>query len=339
MTGSRTFLDVAKGIDLDTGTAVSRFDSAQFVGTYGTALAVAIVFCTFAVFAPNFVNPTNLLNVLKQISFLAILGLGFGLALTTSELDLSFASVCSFVAVVVGGLIHHSYPPALAVSAGIAAGLAAGILNGLLVTQLKIPSLIATLATAAVANGLAFAVTDGIAFVGRWDPAFLALGRGSVLGVPALVLWMAGTALFVLFLLKQTRLGLHLVFTGEADEAARLAGVKVRRMKLLALAFSGLCAGLTAVLLTAHLNSAAPAMAGDFLLTAIAAVLLGMTMFEPGRANVPGTLVGAALIGMLGNGLVLLGAPYYVQDIMLGVIIVGSVALSASTLRKAAFSV
>ncbi len=80
-------------------------------------------------------------------------------------------------------------------------------------------------------------------------------------------------------------------------------------------------------------------MAADFLLTAIAAVLLGMTMFEPGRCNVPGTIFGAAMIGMLGNGLVLLGAPYYVQDIMLGIIIVASVALSASTLKKAAFSV
>jgi ribose transport system permease protein len=328
-----------EGSALEVSQKTGSFDGRRFVATYGTALAVAIVFCVFALFAPNFLNATNLLNVLKQITFLAILGLGFGLVLTTSELDLSFASVCSFVAVLVGGLIHHRYGWELAVGAGIGAGLAAGVLNGLLVTQLKIPSLIATLATAAVANGCAFAITGGVAFVGRWDPAFLALGRGSVLGVPALVLWMAGAALFVLFLLKQTRLGLHLVFTGEAAEAARLAGIKVRRMKLIALAFSGFCAGLAAVLLTAHLNSAAPNMAGDFLLTAIAAVLLGMTMFEPGRANVPGTLLGAGLIGMLGNGLVLLGAPYYVQDIMLGVIIVGSVALSASTLKQAAFSV
>jgi len=103
--------------------------------------------------------------------------------------------------------------------------------------------------------------------------------------------------------------------------------------------FSGLAAGVTAVLLTATLNSAAPNMANDYLLRSIAAVLLGMTMFEPGRCNVAGTLVGAATIGMLGNGLVLMGAEYYVQDIMLGVIIVASVALSASTLKKAAFSV
>ena len=311
----------------------------EFLATYGTALAAAALFAIFAAAAPNFLNPTNLLNVLKQVSFLAILGMGFGMALVTSELDLSFANVCSFAVVVVGGLIHHGYPPALAVAGGLAVGAVAGALNGVLVTRLKIPSLIATLATASIANGLAFAVTGGVAFVGRWNPDFLALGRGSLLGVPVLILWTAGAALFAAFVLTQTRLGLHMTFTGEADEAARLSGIDVRRTKQVGLLFSGVAAGLTAVLLTATLNSAAPNMASDYLLRAIAAVLLGMTMFEPGRCNVAGTLVGAATIGMLGNGLVLMGAEYYVQDIMLGVIIVASVALSASTLRKAAFGV
>lgn len=316
-----------------------RLDSRRILATYGTAIAALLLFGFFAVAASNFLDPTNLLNVLKQVSFLAILGIGFGVAFTIAELDLSFAAVCSFCAVVAGGLIHHKVAPELAVPAAILTGLAAGVLNGLLVTRLKIPSLIATLATASVATGLGFAVTGGVAFVGRWDPAFLSLGRGSMLGVPALIWWTAGVALAVHLVVKETRLGLHLVFTGEADEAARLAGVDVRRMKLVGLAFAGLCAGLVGTLLAATLNSAAPDMAKDYLLTSIAAVLLGMTMFEPGRCNVPGTLVGAATIGMLGNGLVLMGAPYYVQDIALGVIIVASVALSASALKKAAFGI
>jgi len=108
---------------------------------------------------------------------------------------------------------------------------------------------------------------------------------------------------------------------------------------VLGLTLSGLAAGLAAVLLSASLSSASPGMASDYLLTAIAAVTLGMTMFEPGRPNVAGTLVGALTIGMLSNGLVLLGAPYYVQDICLGVIIIASVALSASVLTRAAFRV
>jgi len=314
-------------------------DVRRVVATYGTAFAALALFAVFAATADNFLNPTNLLNVLKQVSFLAILGIGFGLAFTVAELDLSFAAVCSFAAVVAGGMIHHKYPPLAAIATAVGVGLTAGTLNGLLVTRLKIPSLIATLATASICTGLAFAITGGVAFVGRWDPGFLSLGRGSLIGVPALIWWTGGVALFVLFVLKQTRIGLHLVFTGEAEEAARLAGVKTRRMKLLGLVFAGACAGLVGTLLAATLNSAAPNMAGDYLLTSIAAVLLGMTMFEPGRCNVPGTLVGACTIGMLGNGLVLLGAPYYVQDITLGVIIVASVAVSASALKKAAFGI
>jgi ribose transport system permease protein len=110
-------------------------------------------------------------------------------------------------------------------------------------------------------------------------------------------------------------------------------------MKLLGLMLSGFLAGIAAVLLTASLSSAGPNGAADFLMKGIAAVLLGMTMFDPGKPNVPGTVVGSLVIGILGNGLVLLGAPYYVQDITLGLIILGSVAISASALTKAAFSV
>nr|MBP6018862.1 ABC transporter permease [Burkholderiaceae bacterium] len=151
--------------------------------------------------------------------------------------------------------------------------------------------------------------------------------------------WLLLLSVLALFLLKQTRLGFRMLAVGEATEAARLAGINVRAIKIIGLTLSGLAAGITAVLMTSSLASAAPNSAADLMLTAIAAVLLGMTMFEPGRANVLGTLFGAVIIGMLGNGLVLMGMEYYFQDILLGVIIVMSVAFSSSVLKKAAFSV
>jgi len=159
-----------------------------------------------------------------------------------------------------------------------------------------------------------------------------------VAGVPSLVLWLLGTALAAYALVAWTRTGAHMTATGEAPEAARLAGIRVPRIKVLGLALAGALAGLTALLLTASLSSAAPNMAGDYLLYAIASVLLGMTMFEPGRPNVVGTVAAALILKLLGNGLILMGAPYYIQDIVLGLVIVASVAVSASTLRKAAFS-
>lgn len=318
---------------------MGRIDPRELIGRYGTAIAGLVLILFFLIFAPNFASTMNIINVLKDTSFLAILALGFALAFTVAELDLSVAEMASLAAVVCGWLVHAQYPPAVAVSAAIAVGVVLGSLNGYGVTVLRIPSLIMTLGTAAIAKGFAFMITQGVAFVGRWPVGFTGLARGYSFGIPNLVLWMAGATLFAWGLVKWTRTGAHMVATGEADEAARLAGIATARMKRIGLLLSGVFAGLMAMLLAANLSSAAPNMAGDYLLHAIAAVLLGMTMFEPGKPNIPGTVFAALVLKVLGNGLVLMGAPYYVQDIVLGAIIIGSVAFSASAMKKAAFKV
>ncbi len=318
---------------------MGRIDPRELIGRYGTALAGLALILFFLIFAPNFASTMNIVNVLKDTSFLAILALGFALAFTVAELDLSVAEMASLAAVVCGWLVHAQYPPAVAVSAAIGVGIVLGALNGYGVTVLRIPSLIMTLGTAAIAKGFAFMITQGVAFVGRWPVGFTGLARGYSFGIPNLVLWMAGATLFAYGLVKWTRTGAHMVATGEADEAARLAGIATARMKRIGLLLSGVFAGLMAMLLAANLSSAAPNMAGDYLLYAIAAVLLGMTMFEPGKPNIPGTVFAALVLKVLGNGLVLMGAPYYIQDIVLGGIIIGSVAFSASAMKKAAFKV
>ncbi|SLN36368.1 ABC transporter permease [Oceanibacterium hippocampi] len=311
----------------------------SFVAKYGTALAGLAVLIFLVIFARNFASQANLLNVLKQTSFLTILSVGFTFALITSELDLSFASLCSLAAVVTGGLVHAEIAWPLAALAGLGVALAGGALNGFLVTAIKVPSLIATLGTASIAGGVAFMITGGVAFVGRWDATFLSLARGKLFGIPTLIFFMAAVVLIAWFVANRTKLGVHMLATGEAQEAAHRAGIATRRMKLIGLTLSGLAAGIAAVLLVSNLSSAAPQMAGDFLMNGIAAVLLGMTMFQPGRPNIAGSFVGALTIAVLANGLVLLGAPYYLQDIMLGVIVIGSVSVSASVLKKAAFAV
>lgn len=318
---------------------MGRIDAREVIGRYGTAIAGLALILFFLLFAPNFASATNIINVLKDTSFLAILALGFALAFTVAELDLSIAEMASLAAVVCGWMVHSQYPPAAAVGAALAVGIVLGSLNGYGVTVLRIPSLIMTLGTAAIAKGLAFMITQGIAFTGRWPVGFTGLARGYTFGVPNLVLWMTAATLFAWGLVKWTRTGAHMVATGEADEAARLAGIATARMKRIGLLLAGVFAGIMAALLAANLSSAAPNMAGDYLLYAIAAVLLGMTMFEPGKPNVPGTVFAALVLKVLGNGLVLLGAAYYIQDIVLGVIIIGSVAFSASAMKTAAFKV
>lgn len=309
------------------------------IETYGTAIIGLLIIAFFVVFAPNFATPANILNVLKDTSFLAILALGFMLALIVSELDLSIAEVASLSAVTCGALVAAAYPPLVAVGAALALGTTAGVINGVGVTVLKVPSLIMTLGVAAVAKGLSYMLTQGVAFVGRWPTSFTGLSRGTLWGVPHLVIWLILIAVSAYVLLKWTRTGSHMTATGEADEAARLAGIRTKRMKRLGLTLSGALAAVTAVLLAANLSSAAPGMAGDYFLYAIAAVLLGMTMFRPGHPNVAGTVFAALVLKVLGNGLVLMGVAYYWQDIVLGLIIIGSVAFSASVLKKVAFNV
>ena len=309
------------------------------VARYGTALAGLALIAFFVVFAPNFASPANLVSIVKDTSFLAILAIGFTLAFTVAELDLSVAEVASLAAVVCGWLIQLQYPPIVAVLAALAVGILFGGFNGFGVTSLRIPSLIMTLGTAAIAKGCAFMITQGVAFVGRWPAGFTGIARGTTFGLPNLVLWLAGTTLFAYLLVKWTRTGAHMVATGEADEAARLAGINTRGMKRIGLLLAGVMASIMAFLLAANLSSAAPNMAGDYLLYAIAAVLLGMTMLEPGKPNIAGTVFAALVLKVLGNGLVLVGAPYYVQDIVLGAIIIGSVAFSASAMKTAAFKV
>jgi ribose transport system permease protein len=305
---------------------------------YGTVAAGLALIAVFTVVAPNFATTPNIVNVLKDTSFLAILALGFALALTVAELDLSVADIASLGAVMVGWLVQMKLDPGMAVLAALLVAAALGAINGFGVTVLHVPSLIVTLGTAAIARGFAFMITQGVAFVGRWPTEFTGLARGNSLGIPNLVLWMAAVTAFAWGLVKWTRTGAHMTATGEAEEAARLSGIATASMKRLGLLLSGVLAGFTAVLLAANLSSAAPNMAGDYFLYAIAAVLLGMTMFEPGRPNVPGTVFAALVLKVLGNGLVLLGAAYYIQDIVLGVIIIGSVAASTVLTNRPAFA-
>jgi len=233
---------------------------------YGTALAGVAIILFFVLFAPNFASPGNMINVLKETSFLAIIALGFALALTIAELDLSVADIASLAAVIAGWLVHKQYPPMIAVAAALAVGGALGAFNGFGVTVLRVPSLIVTLGTAAIARGLAFMITQGVAFVGRWPVGFTDLARGATFGIPNLLIWLALAGGFAYLLVKWTRIGAHMTATGEADEAARLAGIATASMKRLGLFLSGLFAGIAAVLLAANLSSAAPNMAGDYFL-------------------------------------------------------------------------
>jgi ribose/xylose/arabinose/galactoside ABC-type transport system permease subunit len=301
---------------------------------YGTVAAFVVLFAAFSFGVPGFIDPSNLINILTQIALLLIIAEGFTMVLIVGELDLSFANVASLSSVVVAGLIMRGTNPFLSVLVCLAGGTLFGLANGLLVTKVGIQSLISTLAFGIIANGLTYLYTKGVSFYGNLPPGFLALGRGTLGPIPILVLIMLAVLVISHVFVKKTVAGSYLQATGGNEPAARLAGVNTAFYKTLGLMLCGFGAALTGILLTSRLGAANPEGAGGFLLEGFAIVLLGQTAFTVGRASPLGTFVGALIIGTLNNGLTLLGAEYYMQDIVKGLIIILAVVISSIQTKR-----
>jgi len=308
--------------------------TSRFFTRYGTILAFLMLFVVFAIGVPGFIDPANLLNILTQIALLTIIALGFTMVLIVGELDLSFANVASLASVIVAGLMIHGVPALIAVLACLALGAAFGLANGLLVTRVGIQSLIVTLATGIIANGLIYMYTKGVSFYSDMPAGFLVMGRGKIGPLPVLVLIMFAVLFVAHIMVKNTVAGARLQATGGNVAASHLAGVNTRFYKVLGLVMGGVAAALTGVLLTSRLGAANPEGAGGFLMEGFAIVLLGQTAFSVGRASPLGTFVGALIIGTLNNGLTLLGAEYFMQDIVKGLIIILAVVISSLQTKR-----
>jgi ribose transport system permease protein len=310
------------------------FNTQQFLTKYGTIMALIVISILLSIGVTGFMAPENLVNILRQISLLAIISEGFTMCLIVGELDLSFPQVASLASVLVAGLIMRGMDPLAAVGISLALGLAFGLVSGFLVTKVGIPSLITTLATGIIAGGMIYMYTKGVSFYGHMPEGFLLLGRGNLGPVPSLVFIMFLVVLISQLMISRTKVGKYMQATGANHLAARLAGINTDNYKILALALSGLAAAFTGILLTSKLGAANPEGATGFMMDAFASALLGMTVLSMGRANPFGTFIGALIIGILNNGMTLAGYPYYTQDITKGVIIILSVAMTSLQAKK-----
>lgn len=293
----------------------------NLLSRYGLLWALGLLVLALSLLSPYFLSTSNLLNVLRQVSINAILALGMTVVILKGGIDLSVGSLLALAGALAAGLALSGLPPALAMGLGVGTALALGTLQGLLVAYAGLPPFIVTLAGLTAFRGLTLVYTGGRPITGLPDP-FLFLGNGALLGIPVPVVAMLAFLLLTHLLLQNTALGRYLYAIGGNEEAARLSGVPVARIKVFAYAYSGLAAGLAALVLTGRLNSAQPTAGTGFELDAIAAAVVGGTSLAGGRGTAWGTFLGALIIGVLNNGMNLLNVSSFYQLIAKGAVIV-----------------
>jgi ribose transport system permease protein len=301
----------------------------DIITRYGTVFALVAVVIVFAILAPKFFTSGNIINVLRQISPLTIVAIGLTICIASGEFDLSQGTIASLAGILVTGLVvRQEQSFALACVVAILAGTILGLLSGFFVTRMRVPSLIATMGVSAFAVGINFAYAKGDSIYGRMPDAFDFIGRGFVGPIPFSVIVAAVLSVLLFVFLNYTVIGRNILATGGNPVAAKLTGIKISRYRLIGLIISGTCAGIAGIVLTAFLGTGQPNGADAYSMDALAAVFLGMTTIRPGQANLLGTIVGVLILGILNNGLNLVGAPFYMQNIVRGGMLVLSVSLA-----------
>jgi ribose/xylose/arabinose/galactoside ABC-type transport system permease subunit len=298
--------------------------------------AVFIGLCVILAFAsPTFLAMKNIINVLKQISINGILALGMTFVVILGGIDISVGSVIA-VTGVVSAMIAEQNPSLTA--AGIVSGIlsagALGAVVGFLVAKMKIAPFIATLSMMSVARGLALVISDGYPHTVT-DPFFVSLGNGylwktvsrDAFNIPIPVLILAICAAVSAIILYKTKLGRYICAVGGNETAARVSGLNVDKVKFYTFVFNGLLCGVAGICLAARITSGQPAAGAGYELDAIAAVIIGGASLKGGSGRISGTIIGALIIGVLNNGLVLLNVSSYYQQIVKGVIITFAVIL------------
>ena len=299
---------------------------------YATIIGLALMIVAFSALSPDaFPTFNNFINVLNQASLAMIISGGLTLALVIGEMDLSVGYAASLHGVLVTGLIVRSgLPIPVALAVVIALGGLVGAANGLIVTKLRVNSVIATLGVGTILVGLAFAYSSGVPIVADVPEAFLQLTLGRWLfGIPNPIIVMALVVLILWVLVERTAIGQEIQAVGGNQAAARLAGISVDRIKILAFVISGMCAALTGALLASRLGSGTTSAADSYLLTAFAAVFLGSATLRDGEFHVLGTLVGTLIIAFGFNGLNIFGAPTFSQYVFQGATLIIAVGLSS----------
>lgn len=292
----------------------------------------------------TFIERQNLINVVRQVSAIGIIAIGMTFVIITTGIDLSVGSIVALVAVISASMAQLStasnlmypdlaVPAVVAILAGLAIGAAAGGVNGTLITRFRIAPFIATLGMMTAARGLAYIYTDGRP-VSTLQSGYKWLGQGSVLGVPVPILAFALVAVAAHIVLNYTRFGRSIYAIGGNEQAARVSGININRVKLGVYMLAGLLSGLAGMILAARIGSGNPTLGTGIELDAIAATVIGGTSFNGGVGTAWGAIIGALIIGTINTGLDLLNVSPFMQQVVKGVIIVVAIIVDERKNRK-----
>ena len=293
----------------------------------GIFIAAAVIFAVFGILNSNFLTLDNLRDVAVSACVNALIGIGLTFVIITGGIDLSVGSIASFVGIVSANLMVNSgVAPLPGLLIGLIVGFLAGAFNGLLITVAKLPPFIATLGTMSVYQGLAYVVTNGTP-VYNVPQSFVLMLNSYIGGVPIVVVIVIIVAVLAWLLLRRTVFGQNVIATGGSEETAWLSGVRVNRVKICVYGISGTLAALGGLVVVARISAAQSEAGSPYLLTAIAAAVIGGANLMGGEGRIAGTLVGALILGALTNGLVLLNVPSFYEQIVTGLVVLIAVAI------------
>lgn len=297
-------------------------------------ILVALLWTALALMSDNFLTATNIRNILVNAAPLLLVAAGLTLVIVAGELDLSVGSTVALVGTATALFsVQWNIPWFFAIVLGIGIGGLVGLVNALVVTGFNVPSFIATLATLSIVRGLALVISEGRAISGL-PQGIKAISQTQIFGT-SLVIWIPVVVVpLVGLLLTKTNIGLNVYAVGGNAEAARIAGVNVRRTRILVLTLSGVLAGVAGILSAARLGVGSPIIAEDLNLDAIAAVVIGGTSLFGGVGRVGGTALGVVLIATIRNGLVLMNVTAFYQRIAIGLVILGASALDSLARKR-----
>lgn len=309
-------------------TTINGFRLANVTQKLGSLLGLIIMIIVVSVLNPSFLEPLNILNLLRQVSINALIAFGMTFVILTGGIDLSVGSILALSSAFIANMMLSGMDPLLAIIIGMALGGVMGMVNGIMITKGKMAPFIATLATMTIFRGFTLVYTDGNPITGLGDSLLFQLfGRGYLFGIPVPAITMLIIFLILWIVLHKTTFGRKTYAIGGNEKAAMISGIKVPRVKIIIYSLTGMLSALAGAILTSRLNSAQPTAGTSYELDAIAAVVLGGTSLSGGRGRIAGTLIGVLIIGVLNNGLNLLGVNSFYQMVVKGVVIAIAVLL------------